>query len=980
MQLLTITFSFPHPLSERTRFRTLEESRNTVRGDKSIIYRRRHPEDQYVNPYNPFLLRAWQANIDVQAVSNPRAAAFYMMEYVTKGEKTESKVVQEALQRLNPQATTRQVYSAIGNAILSKRQVSKQECMMLLRSDRLYYGSRGTVTIAAVPPHKRQVRTLPLHLLQEKEPDDQNIFTQNLIDHYSSRPDGEIWDDITLFEFASFFMLTAEELSRAGPDDEFPIENHDDSTDEEQQHHAVVTPDTVINPDYRIKIDQPPFLKTNRCLPRFTLKNGKIIRMRKKMRSVLTPSGAGSSIDTKYAMLMLYVPFRNEARDILDVDLPYNVDNFAQLVISSLERHRTTIDRIKQHLPSAIKSKIEEVLILDNIEEPFSIPIETLRTLTLPDPDLHSTVITTESGIETDDIIDTISATQNTIIPQQSAQVQSLEQILQQANLSADQQAVLVPFKNYLINFGNYLHNLQRIHSDRWAAEALRIQIEDTLPKRPAPPHVFMTGSAGTGKSYVIKVLKTMFEWWSTTNRHRSNEPVLLCAPTGVAAFNINGQTLHSALTMPVEKRGAAQEAGLTPNALRTLRERFRNTLLIIVDEVSMMGDRVLHQLNQRLNHIFEPDLEGMDVSRKVYGDRAVLFVGDPAQLPPVCASFYFDDTINIQVGPYHLFKSYFHPVLLTVQHRQSGDNTFAELLNRVRLQQQTEEDIKLLYSRSLEIENPEKELILQQYHSQEWRKAVHLYPTKAEVASYNEESLTRLSIRANATLYRIIARDTPTEIPDSVDSDNTGGLPKYLTIAIGAEIMIRQNIDVKDGLHNGARGVIVGISWPDGVAPTQSITPGPSNTITTKIVPSIWVSFHDDRVGRSRPSRLFNNTIRAIEIVPICISFEYARASVTRYQLPLLIAFAMTIHKSQSLTLDKVVIQAGKHKFNPGQLYVALSRAKRLEDIILLQFNPQKIKIAQKVRQEMQRLQELPPPSVANAFATTMITFNANQ
>lgn len=186
-------FGFPHPLADRTHWRTEQEARVTVRGDRDIILKRLAPKDCYVNPWNPHILRLWQANMDIQVLTNPVAAAAYLLSYVGKDEKSEMEVIRHALQDVEPSHSTEQLLFRIGQAILSSCEVSKQEVMFLLLGEPLFFSSRSSVWIPAYLPEERQKSTLPSSMLRSLDRASTDIWMENIIDHYAHRPTGEIW-------------------------------------------------------------------------------------------------------------------------------------------------------------------------------------------------------------------------------------------------------------------------------------------------------------------------------------------------------------------------------------------------------------------------------------------------------------------------------------------------------------------------------------------------------------------------------------------------------------------------------------------------------------------------------------------------------------------------------------------------------------------------------------------------------------------
>jgi hypothetical protein len=123
-------------------------------------------------------------------------------------------------------------------------------------------------------------------------------------------------------------------------------------------------------------------------------------------------------------------------------------------------------------------------------------------------------------------------------------------------------------------------------------------------PSRPPAPHILLTGPGGTGKSFVIEAISRLMKRW--LGPEVSHSGVLLCAPTGVAAFNIGGVTLHSAFRIRVEKDGQAEGSQyLSQRQLDLLQEQWSRIEIVIVDEVSMMKPQHLYWMNKVLNKVF---------------------------------------------------------------------------------------------------------------------------------------------------------------------------------------------------------------------------------------------------------------------------------------------------------------------------------------------------------------------------------------
>ena len=216
--------------------------------------------------------------------------------------------------------------------------------------------------------------------------------------------------------------------------------------------------------------------------------------------------------------------------------------------------------------------------------------------------------------------------------------------------------------------------------------------------KTVTPYHLFVSGPGGVGKSHIIKIIKS-----DTIKLLRLSgifEPddvmVILTAPTAVAAFNVGGMTLHSALLLSRSKCSGYQS--LSHDRANTLRMRLGKLKLLIIDEISMVGCNMLLDNHKLLNEILvQPD--GI-----FYGNVSVLAVGDLYQLPPVNATSPFSNYFKFR-------NSFFIWMWLTLEktfshnrtnrcNETAGDSRFIELLCRVRTAECNDSDIDMLKSR----------------------------------------------------------------------------------------------------------------------------------------------------------------------------------------------------------------------------------------------------------------------------------------
>ena len=452
----------------------------------------------------------------------------------------------------------------------------------------------------------------------------------------------------------------------------------------------------------------------------------------------------------------------------------------------------------------------------------------------------------------------------------------------------------------------------------------------------PEPYFVFLSGCGGVGKSHVIRLIYTDCVKLLRHCRRNGVESyeagdviALLTAPTGTAAFNIGGLTVHAALLI-----NDLQGGKLSAENLNSLRNSLGNLRVLVIDEVSMVGTQMLAQIDRRLRQIKSCD--------KLFGGVCVLAVGDLYQLPPVMQKPVFT------VASSGLLALYGSPWLDNVrlieltQNMRQTDAQFSDILGRVRIGAVTNDDVNILLGRIITVARG---------HVEYPHDVLHVFATNNACNDHNMFCLERLENR----VYRLEAvdskRDINTRLVDvsivSTKASDQLALRQSLSVSVGARIMLTSNVNVADGLCNGALGTVADI-----VEQRNQVI-------------SIQVQFDNQSVGRSAKAE---NPYRSrypgcVDIRRQSINFNFGKGKtvvMTRSQFPVLLAFACTIHKCQGATLDSIVVSM-KSRFGAGQAYVAMSRVKTLQGLHFLDFNGNKIHASREVSAEMQRLRSLP-------------------
>ena len=558
--------------------------------------------------------------------------------------------------------------------------------------------------------------------------------------------------------------------------------------------------------------------------------------------------------------------------------------------------------------------------------------------------------------------------------------------------LTKEQYQVYKEIKQYLQHtreFENEMAKWERNQKDNINLPHWLQHPQSPVPIAPAPPHLFVSGPGGVGKSFLINTLRLLVQVWASEDptRPRANGGVLVCAPTGVASFNISASTIHNSLRIPVEKTGRSTFKNLYGLDLEAMRRKTTGLVALIVDEVSMVADVLLHHIHSRTNQI-----AGTSTSPdSFFGNFAVILVGDLFQLPPVAAKPIFHPQ---PFGGVSLFRTLFTPVFLTTTVRHSGDTSWANALNQeIRWGQRfiSKATIRMLESRV--------KFNVSAGEISRFKHAIRLFPSNALCNSFNFKMLQQLAFKLQVRPLQIFAKDTlinnartgnEPERPEvsrtqlfgwaGKNPNNTGSLLQELSLLPGAEVMLRYNISVRDGLTNGARGIVHTFKFPGlplGQLPDQSQMSQSlyENQIIQPIeVPMpeiVYVKFHDPTIGgESAVSMLDPLTglfIKVVKIEPMTVTFPALNRpphQIRRTQIPLIPAYAITIHKSQSLTLDLAVIDISNLRLmKPGMAYVALSRVRSLMDLLLMDgFNYSCIRSSLEVEAEYRRMGHLSP------------------
>jgi ATP-dependent DNA helicase PIF1 len=386
-------------------------------------------------------------------------------------------------------------------------------------------------------------------------------------------------------------------------------------------------------------------------------------------------------------------------------------------------------------------------------------------------------------------------------------------------------------------------------------------------------PIVFITGKAGTGKSTLIQYIRHSLP----------DKRIVSLAPTGVAALNISGATIHSFFRF---KPKVIDDDDITQVADRKL---YSVLDIIIIDEVSMLRADLLDGIDKFLR------LNGPSRNTP-FGGVQLLFIGDLFQLPPVVTReeegiFFGRNYTSEYFFSGHSLQNYnLVPYELTEVFRQH-DSHFLNLLDNLRM------------GKDLDLVIPEINNAC--YHSMlESNATITLVCTNNIADSYNLRELARLP--GKEYLYRGEVRGSFRLKDDNLPA------PLNLTLKVGAQVMFVKN-DPQKRWVNGTLGKVREVR---------------KNSVLVELITDHAGTKHEvQRVTWQKFKYEYDYTNERIKTVP---AGEFS-------QLPLILAWAVTIHKGQGKTLDSVRLDLGQGAFASGQAYVALSRCKSLVDISLV-------------------------------------------
>ena len=435
--------------------------------------------------------------------------------------------------------------------------------------------------------------------------------------------------------------------------------------------------------------------------------------------------------------------------------------------------------------------------------------------------------------------------------------------------------------------------------------------------------NVFITGQGGTGKSYLIGEMKKAFA--------EAGKTLAITATTGCAALLLGhgAKTIYSWAGIGLGKDPTAKIISFIRRGGKALR-RWLTTDALIIDEISMMTPEVFEKL--------DTIGKALRMSSKPFGGLQIIPVGDFYQLPPVYPNREAegsDSTETTFVFESSLWQTTIKETVELTQIMRQSDPVFQELLTEVREGRLSEQHLGILEER----------------HGLDWRRErirpSLLFSRRMEVDYINSANLKAL--KGARHLFKATTEFSPAATKKGVSEtdvdvqrailklDRDAPYQAELILAEGAQVMLVHNMDVENGLVNGSRGILTHFG------PAPMFTP--------------YVQFKGDANATPIPT----------------VTWEAEDPEgVMRRQIPLVLAYAVTIHKSQGATIDSALVDIGSSVFEYGQAYVALSRVKSLDALYIHEVDAKAIKAHPKVIEFYKNIRQATSNSRSNTSNNT--------
>ncbi len=884
------------------------------------VFYERKPNALRVNPYMKGMLAVIRANHDVQYPLDIYALVCYVADYLLKSQKGLSATLEQAcMDVLDGNMRLKQQIRHIGYKLLSTIETSAPEACYYIMQIPFTRCSVEVVFIPTSPPEDRTYILKSETELSELPEESRDVLKSNIITSYAKRPKQlQHW---CLADYVSELTVHYHKNETV---------NGSEQSDSQENTHDYGEHDEDTIPDDSLEnctVEEDIFPLKTKCVTFKKRRNPRVIRF-------VNYNRAHDPENYCREKLLLYLPWRKE--ELLKGKCDSYVKSFETnetVIRKNMQKYEKFAEEVREaeDLIDAVNNENHDE-IAPNIEQgerddelvgqKDSMEYEFFRP-----PKQNETPIDVlyNAGVPgTDDNIETMAG-----FIQEDAYLDMVKSLNEK-------------------QFQIYTHILQHISRDE------------------SPLQVFITGGAGVGKSMVLRcIYQGLLRLLSKKEGQNPEAPrIIIAAPTGKAAYLVEGNTIHSILKI-LPSRGN-EYIPLADEHKDSIRIKFKNLNTIIIDEVSMVGNNMLSFIHQRLQEI-------MGCYDKLFGGLNVILFGDLFQLRPVMDGWIFEDLakpynnnqtkkrqkkrkklISAAALAPNIWRENFTCFELTEVMRQKDDQLFCGILNRMREGNHTEHDVNVI-RRNCELK--------QNVEVGDFLHIPHFYHTNSERNTHNQKVL--LAKEGQCISVKAIDICTQTNLPkkerERIEANVkklealhlTGNLETELQLKVGLPYDMTTNVDTEDGLVNGASLVLRGMLYLDKNGTIPSV---------------LLVEAEDVRIGRKarkRWSYYIPPAIRQehpgwIPIMSVHSHYLYLlKHPIKREQFPLTLAAGKTFHKSQGSSMKQAVLAFPENRKIEHLHYVGLSRVTEMSGVKILhgRFHDDKIHVNDRVKLEMSRL-----------------------
>ena len=892
----------------------------------SLIVLARDVDEVFINQYNVEWMRAWNGNLDLQVCIDFHAVITYITDYMVKPESAMMDVIKSALKD-STSNTVKEKMKEVANVFMTHRSMGHAEATYKLIPSMTLKNSNVTCQWVSLglkeerssrwkKATEEQIKS-GMKVIELQNHEGFWYEQQDMWSKYLRRP-SEL-ENMCFAQFARMYRTGAKPKTDDDEDDDFedeeneheqdfdPNEDQHDFADDFEKFHFVMTfkregKKAKKLPKYIILKDGSPGVASTMRKRTFPA----ALRFQ-KVKEVNNPE------QYMFNEVMLYCPLtreleKHEAKSFFNDE--WNGKRKVQIIKS----------QVMEFLQGVEEARYFAELAKANADSSHNIGDEL-------DPELEQN----NDDSDTDEEFEGDENPYEHINPD---------------NLPKETSVAAGMYKRIEIPGDLELRENTRM-LDRYQKEVLNIAVKfakDVVKARkfgnrqPTPPLLIVHGGAGAGKSTVINVVTQWVQKIVQQAGDNTTSPcVVKTAFCGTAAANIEGQTLHSAFGFSFNN----SYYSLNDKTRDARRVANKNLVMVIIDEISMVKSDMLYMLDLRLQEI----TERVGVP---FGGISILTFGDMMQLKPCMGRYIFETPINEEFQIAHKLQprwSMFKPLILEINHRQGNDKIYADMLNRIRVGQQTKEDMKMLKSRTRR----------KGHHD---LKRVDLFITgkRKEAAKINQNYLAKLpgsKLEIQAVHHHDARKKYQPRINGKDGTVADTGFMDKLELKQNAKIIMVHNVCTTDGLTNGQLGVLKDVLKS-------------SNGVIEKLI----VKFNKPGVGTVSRSQNPNIAKRYPDCVVIGrVKLEYslrkkggvegAKAAVI--QFPIRLAHAITAHKvqGQSIPSPMKVAMDIDSVFEAAQAYVMLSRVQSLSQVYIANdLDAKKLMFAEKALEELTRLQ----------------------